>query len=152
RDSASRLGLTAQAVDTALYSSFGQRQVSTMYKAINQYHVVLALQQKWWSSPGVLDKVYVQTPRGIEVPISSFAKWSEGITPLSLPHQGLFPATTISFTLAENVSLSDAVLAIHKAEIDMGLPTAITGKFAGTAQAYQDSLSSQPVLILAALL
>ncbi|MES1257313.1 MAG: efflux RND transporter permease subunit, partial [Acidobacteriota bacterium] len=152
RDTASRLGLTAQAVDTALYSSFGQRQVSTMYKSINQYHVVLALEQKWWSSPEVLDKVYVQTPRGIEVPVSSFAKWSEGITPLSLPHQGQFPATTISFNLSDGVSLSDAVLAIHKAELDMGLPTSITSKFAGTAQAYQDSLSSQPMLILTALL
>ena len=152
RDTASRLGLTAQAVDTALYSSFGQRQVSTMYKSINQYHVILALQQKWWSSPEILDKVYVQTPRGIEVPISSFAHWSEGITPLSLPHQGQFPASTISFNLTDGVSLSDATLAIHKAEIEMGLPTAITGKFAGTAQAYQDSLASQPILILTALL
>jgi multidrug efflux pump len=152
RDTASRLGLTAQAVDTALYSSFGQRQVSTMYKSINQYHVVLSLEQKWWSNPEVLDKVYVQTPRGIEVPVSSFANWSEGITPLSLPHQGQFPATTISFNLADGVPLGDAELAIHKAELDMGLPTAITSKFAGTAQAYQDSLSSQPILILTALL
>ncbi len=151
RDTASRLGLTAQAVDTALYSSFGQRQVSTIYKSINQYHVVLALEQKWWSSPEILQKVYVQTPRGIEVPISSFATWKEGITPLSLPHQGQFPATTISFNLVEGMALSDAVLAIHKAEIEMGLPTSITGKFAGTAQAYQDSLSSQPILIMTAL-
>jgi multidrug efflux pump len=151
RDTASRLGLTAQAVDTALYSSFGQRQVSTMYKSINQYHVILALQQKWWSSPEVLDKVYVQTPRGIEVPISSFAHWSEGITPLSLPHQGQFPATTISFNLVDGVALQDAVLAIHKAEIEIGMPTSIVGKFAGTAQAMQDSLKSQPILILTAL-
>jgi multidrug efflux pump len=152
RDTASRLGLTAQAVDSALYSAFGQRQVSTMYKSINQYHVVLALEQKWWSSPEVLDKVYVQTPRGIEVPISSFAHWSEGITPLSLPHQGQFPATTMSFNLSDGYSLSDAVLAINKAEINMGLPTTITGSFAGTAQAYRDSLSNQPILIGMALL
>ena len=152
RDTASRLGLTAQAVDTALYSSFGQRQVSTMYKSINQYHVVLSLEQKWWSNPEVLNKVYVQTPRGIEVPLSSFAHWKEGITPLSLPHQGQFPATTVSFNLVEGVSLSDAVLAIHKAELEMGLPASITSKFAGTAQAYQDSLASQPMLILTALL
>ncbi|HKD07328.1 MAG TPA: multidrug efflux RND transporter permease subunit [Bryobacteraceae bacterium] len=152
RDTASRLGLTAQAVDSALYSAFGQRQVSTMYKSINQYHVVLALEQKWWSSPEVLSKVYVQTPRGIEVPISAFAHWSEGITPLSLPHQGQFPASTISFNLADNVSLSDAVTAINRAEIEMGLPAAVTGKFAGTAQAYQDSLSNQPILIGTALL
>jgi multidrug efflux pump len=152
RDTASRLGLTAQAVDSALYDAFGQRQVSTMYKSINQYHVVLALEQKWWSSPSVLDKVYVQTPRGIEVPISAFAKWSEGITPLSIPHQGQFPSSTISFNLAEGISISDAVIAINKAEIEMGLPAQITGSFAGTAKAFQDSVSNQPVLILTALL
>jgi multidrug efflux pump len=152
RDTASRLGLTAQAVDSALYDAFGQRQVSTMYKSINQYHVVLALEQKWWSSPEVLDKVYLQTPRGIEVPISAFAHWSEGLTPLSIPHQGQFPASTISFNLADGVSLSDAVVAINKAEIDMGLPAQITGTFAGTARAFQDSISNQPILILTALL
>jgi multidrug efflux pump len=152
RDTASRLGLTAQAVDSALYDAFGQRQVSTMYKSINQYHVVLALEQKWWSSPEVLDKVYLQTPRGVEVPISSFAHWSEGLTPLSIPHQGQFPASTISFNLADGVSLSDAVTAINKAEIDMGLPAQITGTFAGTARAFQDSISNQPILILTALL
>ena len=152
RDTASRLGLTAQAVDSALYSAFGQRQVSTMYKSINQYHVVLALEQKWWSSPEVLNKVYVQTPRGVEVPISTFAHWSEGITPLSLPHQGQFPASTISFNLADNVALSDAELAINRAVIQMGLPASVTGKFAGTAQAYNDSLSNQPYLIGTALL
>ncbi|MDE3196884.1 MAG: multidrug efflux RND transporter permease subunit [Acidobacteriota bacterium] len=152
RDTASRLGLTAQAVDSALYSAFGQRQVSTMYKSINQYHVVLALEQKWWSSPEVLSKVYVQTPRGIEVPISSFAHWSEGITPLSLPHQGQFPASTISFNLADGVTLDEALSAINRAEIEMGLPASITGKPAGTAQAFQDSLSNQPILVGTALL
>ena len=152
RDTASRLGLTAQAVDSALYSNFGQRQVSTMYKAINQYHVVLALEQSWWASPEVLERIYVQTPRGVSIPLSTFATFSEGQTPLSLPHQGQFPATTISFNLAEGIALSDAVDAIHKAEIDMGTPTSITSKMAGTAQAYQDSLSSQPMLILTALL
>jgi multidrug efflux pump subunit AcrB len=100
----------------------------------------------------VLDKVYVQTPRGIEVPISAFAHWSEGITPLSIPHQGQFPASTISFNLADGVALSDAETAILKAEIDMGLPAQITGSFAGTARAYQDSISNQPILILTALL
>ena len=152
RDTASRLGLTAQAVDSALYSNFGQRQVSTMYKSINQYHVVLALEQSWWATPEVLDRIYVQTPRGVSIPLSTFASFKEGQTPLSLPHQGQFPATTISFNLAEGVALSDAVDAIHKAEIDMGTPTAITSKLAGTAQAYQDSLKSQPMLILTALL
>ncbi|HVW83971.1 MAG TPA: efflux RND transporter permease subunit, partial [Bryobacteraceae bacterium] len=88
RDTASRLGLTAQAVDSALYDAFGQRQVSVMYKSINQYHVVLALEQQWWESPEFLQQVYVQTPRGTDVPLSSFAHFTEGITPISLPHQG----------------------------------------------------------------
>jgi len=152
RDTASRLGLTAQAVDSALYDAFGQRQVSTMYKSINQYHVVLALEQQWWESPDFLNKIYVQTPRGVSVPLSTFAHFNQGITPIQLPHQGQFPATTISFNLVDGISLSDAVLAINKAEIQMGLPTSITGSFAGTAQAFQDSLNSQPMLILTALL
>ena len=152
RDTASRLGLTAQAVDSALYDAFGQRQVSTMYKSINQYHVVLALEQQWWESPAFLDQIYVQTPRGLSIPLSTFTHFREGITPLSLPHQGQFPSTTISFNLPDGVSLSDAVNAIHKAELDIGMPASITGKFAGTAQAFQDALSSQPILIGAALL
>ncbi len=152
RDTAARLGLTAQAVDTALYTAFGQRQVSTMYKSINQYHVVLALQQQWWQSPDYLEKIYVQTPRGISVPLSSFAKFSEGITPLQLPHQGQFPATTISFNLNEGFVLEDAVRAITKAEIDMSMPAVITGSFAGTAKQFQDSMSSMPLLIGTALL
>ena len=103
RDTASRLGLTAQAVDSALYDAFGQRQVSVMYKSINQYHVVLALQQQWWESPDFLNTIYVQTPRGIAVPLSTFTHFTQGITPISLPHQGQFPATTISFNLGEDV-------------------------------------------------
>ena len=94
----------------------------------------------------------MQTPKGSDVPLSTFAHFTQGITPMRLPHQGQFPATTFSFNLVEGVSLSDAVLAINRAEIEMGLPASITGKFAGTAQAYQDSLSSQPILILTALL
>ena len=152
RDTASRLGLTAQAVDSALYDAFGQRQVSVMYKSINQYHVVLALQQQWWENPDFLKTIYVQTPRGITVPLSAFTHFTEGITPISLPHQGQFPATTFSFNLAENVPLSDAVTAINQAEVNMGLPANITGKFAGTAQAYQQALDNQPVLIGTALL
>jgi multidrug efflux pump len=152
RDTASRLGLTAASVDSALYDAFGQRQVSVMYKSINQYHVVLALNRRWWESPEFLQQVYVQTPRGTDVPLSAFAHFSEGTTPISLPHQGEFPATTISFNLREGVSLSDAIAAINRAEMDMGVPASITGKFAGTARAFEDSLSTQPVLILTALL
>jgi multidrug efflux pump len=152
RDTASRLGLTAQAVDSALYDAFGQRQVSVMYKSINQYHVVLALQQQWWESPDFLDKIYVQSPRGVDVPLSAFTHFNQGQTPISLPHQGQFPASTISFNLAPSASLSDAVDAINKAEVAMGLPSTITGKFMGTAQAFQASLRDQPILILTALL
>ena len=152
RDTASRLGLTAQAVDAALYDAFGQRQVSVMYKSINQYHVVLALQQQWWSSPDFLKTIYVQTPKGTDVPLSTFTHFTQGITPVRLPHQGQFPATTYSFNLAENTPLSDAVAAINHAEVEMGLPTTITGSFAGTARAYQDAIDNQPVLIGMALL
>jgi len=152
RDTASRLGLTAQAVDSALYDAFGQRQVSVIYKSINQYHVVLALQQRWWESPDFLKTIYVQTPRGTDVPLSTFTRFTQGITPIRLTHQGQFPATTISFNLAENVALSDAVAAIQRAEVEIGLPATIVGKFAGTAQAYQEALANQPILIGTALL
>jgi multidrug efflux pump len=152
RDTASRLGLTAQAVDSALYDAFGQRQVSVMYKSINQYHVVLALQQQWWEDPDFLKTIYVQTPKGTDVPLSTFTHFTQGTTPIRMAHQGEFPATTLSFNLAENVSLSDAVNAIKQAEIEMGLPTSITGEFAGTARAYQQALDNQPILIATALL
>ena len=152
RDTASRLGLTAQAVDAALYDAFGQRQVSVMYKSINQYHVILALQQQWWSSPDFLNTIYVQTPKGTDVPLSTFTHFTQGITPIRLPHQGQFPATTLSFNLGENVALSDAVAAIDHAEVEMGLPANITGKFAGTARAYQEALDNQPILVGTALL
>jgi multidrug efflux pump len=152
RDTASRLGLTAQAVDSALYDAFGQRQVSVMYKSINQYHVVLALQQQWWESPDFLKTIYVQTPKGTDVPLSTFTHFTQGLTPISLPHQGQFPATTLSFNLAENVPLSTAVAAINRAEVEMGLPADITGKFAGTARAYQEALENQPILIATALI
>jgi multidrug efflux pump len=152
RDTASRLGLTAQAVDAALYDAFGQRQVSVMYKSINQYHVILALQQQWWESPDFLKTIYVQTPKGTDVPLSTFTHFTQGITPIRLPHQGQFPASTISFNLQEGVPLSDAVTAIERAEVEMGLPASITGRFAGTAQAYQEALDNQPILIGTALL
>ena len=152
RDTASRLGLTAQAVDSALYNAFGQRQVSVMYKSINQYRVVLALQQQWWQSPDYLKTIYVQTPRGTNVPLSTFSSFSERVTPLLLPHQGQFPATTISFNLNEGYALSDATEAVDRAELEMGLPANITGRFAGTAQVYLEALKNQPVLIGTALL
>jgi len=123
-----------------------------MYKSINQYHVVLALQQQWWENPDFLKIIYVQTPKGTDVPLSAFTHFTQGLTPIRLPHQGQFPATTFSFNLAENVPLSDAVVAIDRAEVDLGLPANITGRFAGTARAYQQALSNQPILIGTALL
>jgi multidrug efflux pump len=114
--------------------------------------VVLALEQQWWESPDFLQKIYVQSPRGLSVPLSTFSHFTQGITPLALAHQGQFPSATVSFNLVAGYSLSDAVLAIQKAEINMGMPAGITGKFAGTAQAFEDSLSTQPILILTALL
>jgi multidrug efflux pump len=152
RDTASRLGLTAQAVDSALYDAFGQRQVSVMYKSINQYHVVLALQQQWWESPDFLNTIYVQTPKGTDVPLSTFTHFTQGTTPISLPHQGQFPASTISFNLQEGVSLSEAEQAITRAELELGLPANITGEFAGTARQFQDSERNMPILIGTALL
>jgi multidrug efflux pump len=151
-DAAARLGLTTQAIDTALYSAFGQRQVSVMYKSINQYHVVLGLDQRWQQGPQFLRQMYLQTPRGVSVPLSTFARFTQGTTPLSLPHEGQFPATTISFNLRPGASLSDAVDAINAAGIEMGLPANITGRFAGTARAFQESLSSQPMLVLTAFI
>jgi multidrug efflux pump len=152
RDTASRLGLTAQAVDSALYDAFGQRQVSVMYKSINQYHVVLALQQQWWESPNFLNTIYVQTPKGTNVPLATFTHFTQGNTPIQLPHQGQFPATTVSFNLQEGVSLSEAEQAIKRAEIELGMPATITGEFAGTARQFQDSEKNMPILIGTALL
>jgi multidrug efflux pump len=123
-----------------------------MYRAINQYRVVLALEQRWWESPQILRRIHVQTPRGVSVPLSAFARFSQSTTPVSIPHQGQFPASTISFNLREGVSLDDAILAINETVANLGAPASLTGKFAGTAQAFQQSLSSQPILILTALL
>ena len=152
RDTASRLGLTAQAVDSALYDAFGQRQVSVMYKSINQYHVILALQQKWWESPDFLNTIYVQTPRGTDVPLSAFAHFTQGITPIRLPHQGQFPATTFSFNLAEGVAMSQAADIVRETMARLGVPTSIYASFEGTAKIFQQGLENQPLLILAALL
>jgi len=114
--------------------------------------VVLALQQQWWENPDFLKTIYVQTPKGTDVPLSTFTHFTQGITPIRLTHQGQFPASTISFNLEEGVPLSDAVAAINRAEVEMGLPASITGSFAGTARAYQDALANQPILIGTALL
>jgi multidrug efflux pump len=152
RDTASRLGLTAAQIDAALYDSFGQAPVSTMFTTLNQYHVIMEVAPKYWQSPETLKHVYVHGPAGQPIPLSTFAHFQPGNTPLAVAHQGVFPAVTISFSLPEGVSLGTAVDAIQAAELEMGLPVTVVGKFAGTAQAFQDSLKSEPVLVATALI
>jgi multidrug efflux pump len=125
--------------------------VSTMYRGQNQYHVVMEVAPEYWQSATSLDQVYVQSPRGQKVPLRAFANWAPTTAPLAVNHQGLFPAVTISFNLAPGVALGDAVRAINTAAARVGLPDTIHTMFAGTAQAYQESLGSQPVLIATAL-
>ncbi len=152
RDTASRLGLHASDVDDALYDAFGQRQVATMYSALNQYRVVLEVKPKFSQTPDALNEIYVKSPTGGLVPLPAIAKFAESSTSLSITHQGQFPCITLSFNLSPNVSLGDAVEAVHKAELEIGLPPSIHGGFQGTAEAFQASLKTQPYLIAAALI
>jgi multidrug efflux pump len=152
RDSASRLGLTANDIDQALYSAFGQRPVSTMYAPMNQYYVVMEVAPQYWQSPDTLKTLKVRNSKGQDVPLSAFTRLSPGTTPLVVNHQGLFPAVTLSFNLPPGVALGDAVDAINAATAEMHMPASITSQFSGTAQAYQDSIANEPVLILTALI
>jgi multidrug efflux pump subunit AcrB len=151
RDTAARLGLTPQIIDNALYDAFGQRQVSTMYKGINQYHVVMEVAQQFQQSPDALQNIYVHSPAGREVPLSAFTRYESSMTSLAVAHQGQFPAITFSFNLAPNVPLGDAVIAVQNMVGTMVVPTTIHPGFQGTAQAFQSSLATEPYLILAAL-
>src|SRR5215813_6397541 len=151
RTTASRLGVSAAAIDDTLYDAFGQRQVSTMYKQLNQYHVVLEVGSNFWQNPDGLKHIYVRSANRTLVPLSAFTHYATSNAPLTVNHQGLFPAITISFNLTPNTALGDAVTAVERATREIGLPAAIRGSFQGTAQAFQDSLKSQPVLITAAL-
>jgi hydrophobe/amphiphile efflux-1 (HAE1) family protein len=151
RQTASRLGLTPQAIDNVLYDAFGQRQVSTMYEGINQYHVVMEVAQEFQQSPAALDNIYVQSSTGQEIPLSAFTHYESSVTSLAVAHQGQFPAITFSFNLAPNVTLGQAVAAVQDAVSTMVVPSTIHVGFQGTAQVFQDSLSTEPYLILAAL-
>jgi multidrug efflux pump len=151
RDTASRFGISSQLLDNTLYDAFGQRQVSTMYKALNQYHVVMEVAPQYWQNPLALRDVYVQSPTGQEVPLNAIAHFGPTVAPLSVNHQGLFPCVTISFNLQPGVALGDAELAIDGAAHKIGLPNTIQTGYSGTAAAFSDSLNSEPVLILAAL-
>ncbi len=151
RNTASRLGVTPQLLDNTLYDAFGQEQVSVMYTLLNQYHVVMEVEPRFWQSPETLRDIYVSTSSGSQVPLSAFTHYEPTATALAVNHQGQFPATTISFNLAPGVSLGDAVKLIENNMRQMGLPANIRGNFAGTAQAFQASLANEPFLIMAAL-
>ena len=151
RDVASRLGILPQGIDDSLYDAFGQRQVSTIFTQLNQYRVVMEVDPAFQQNPDALTGIYVKTPSGPPVPLSTLAHFTPTLTPLQVAHQGQFPAVTLSFNLAPGVALGDAVNAVRAAEREVGLPPTIRASFQGTLQAFQASLASQPYLILAAL-
>jgi multidrug efflux pump len=151
RDSASRLGILPADIDNTLYDAFGQRQVSTIYTQLNQYHVVMEADPSFQQNPDALKNIYVHSSNGNQVPLSAFTSIITAPTALALNHQGQFPVVTLSFNLAPNASLGDAVNAINRAKQDIGLPPSIQATFQGTAAAFLKSLSNEPILILAAL-
>jgi multidrug efflux pump len=152
RETASRLGITPQMLDNSLYEAFGQAQVSTMYTAINQYHVVLEVEPKYWQSPVNLNDVYIRAAQGKVVPLSAVAHYEPNTAPLSVNHQGQYPSVTVSFNLAPGVALSDASKAIVELEQKIGMPNTIHGMFSGTLQAFEASKATLPLLIVTALL
>ena len=152
RDTASRLGITAQAIDDALYNAFGQRQVATLFTQLNQYHVIEEADPRYQLSTETLKHLYVHSPiSGQLVPLSMLATVEEGVSAITINHQGLFPSVTLSFNLAPGYALGDAVNAIQAAARSVGKPDSVIGTFQGTAQAFQSSLRNQPWLILAAV-
>ena len=151
RASAARVGVTTKMIDETLYDAFGQRQVSTIYTTLNQYHVVMEVAPEYWQSPEALSQIYVRGASGNMVPLTAVTKFGTSRAPLQVNHQGLFPAITIFFNLAPEVALGDAVTAILGEANRIGLPGGIRGSFTGTAQAFQAALANQPLLILAAL-
>ena len=152
RPTASRLGITPDMLDSTLYDAFGQRQVSTMYTSLNQYHVVMEVSPQFWQGPEGLKSIYLRPTSGVVVPLSAVAHSEPTTAPLAVAHQGEFPAVTLSFNLAPGVAISDAVKAINQMEQNIGMPGTIRGSFSGTLQAYQSSLASEPLLIITALM
>ena len=153
RDTASRFGIQPQLIDDTLYDAFGQRQVTQYFTQLNSYHVILEILPELQGKLDTLEKLYVKSPTtGDQVPLSAFVKWtSVPVRPLSISHQGQFPAITISFNLAQGVALGQATQAVQKAMLELGAPATLSSSFQGTAQAFQQSLSTVPLLILAAL-
>jgi multidrug efflux pump len=152
RVTASRLGITPQAIDNALYDAFGQRQISTLFTQLNQYHVILEVMPEFQRNPSKLNDIYVNSTSGGSVPLSTIAHFQTGIAPLTVNHQGQFPSVTISFNLAPGVALGDATQAIEQAQKELGMPLSIQASFQGTAQSFQVSLANEPWLILAAII
>jgi multidrug efflux pump len=152
RPTAARLGITPRMIDQTLYNAFGQAQVSTIYSALNQYHVIMEVAPQYWQSPEALKNVYVLSPSRGQVPLSAIARYEPSTAALSVNHQGQFVASTISFNLPVGVALGEATMAINDTMARIGVPTTVHGAFQGTARAFQASLDSQPWLILAALL
>ncbi len=152
RDTASRVGVLPQAIDDTLYDAFGQRQISTIFTQLNQYRVILEVPPGEKESPDALDRIYARSQTGDAIPLSAFAHWGHARAPLTIGHQGQFPAVTLSFNTAPGASLGEAVEAIARAEQEVGFPPGIHAEFQGAAQAFQESLDSEPLLILAALI
>jgi multidrug efflux pump len=151
RATAARLGITPQVIDNTLYDAFGQRQVSINYTMLNQYHVVMEVDPRFWQNPDTLKDIYVPSSNGKQVPLSAFTHYEPSSTALAVTHVGQFPSVTVSFNLAPGVALGDAVALIEGATRQMGMPIRIRGNFSGTAQAFKASLANEPWLILAAL-
>jgi len=151
RQTAARLGISTRLIDDTLYDAFGQGQVSTIYTALNQYHVVMEVAPQFWQSPAALSLLYVRPAGGAAVPLTAVTRWAASAAPLQVNHQGLFPAVTLSFNLAPGVALGQATAAIQAAARRIALPGSIHGTFTGVAQAFQASLATQPILILAAV-
>jgi len=151
RDTAARLGIAMADIDNTLYDAFGQRQVSTIFTQLNQYHVVMEVGTNFQTDPTTLNNLFVKSGNGTQVPLSMVAHWAQSKAQLAIGHQGQFPSTVISFNLAPGKALGDAVTAVHNVENRINMPAAINGSFQGTAAAFQTSLSSEPLLILAAL-
>ncbi len=151
RPTASRLGITPQIVDNILYDAFGEREVARTYTSMNQYFVVMEVAPNFWQNPGGLNDVYAQSAAGTPIPLAAFTHFQASTAALAVNHSGVFPSVTISFNLAPNVALGEAVTAINAMEQKAGMPSTINTNFSGTAQAFQSSLANEPVLIGAAL-
>jgi multidrug efflux pump len=151
RDTASRLGISPQLIDDTLYDAFGQRQISIIFTQLNTYRVILEVKPEYQQNPQALDRIYLSVG-GNQVPLSTFVHMTPAQAPLAINHQGQFPSVTLSFDAAAGVALGDAVDAITAAEQELGIPPGLHGTFQGTAAAFRESLASEPVLLLAALI